>query len=102
MIIRSNAVIIGELGDIGAMHCPRCGRPYPVNPLFDHDFTNCLGCGAKLTEWNLMSRIYLIDYDRADPRLKKFVDLIEPLGEPEAEDVILALHKIMGVDLGYG
>lgn len=101
MIKRSGAIAVGGMDDLRDFRCPNCNADYSVNALFDHHLATCGICQTRLTEWNLMTRIYLIDYDHAEKSLCSMIRFLEPMGEPEAEDIVRALHTVLGVELGY-
>lgn len=83
--------------DLGAAHCPRCGVPYTVGPVFDHDPHPCLNCGATLVEWNLMNPIFIIDRDRAPEILKSIMDYLALLTEQQANIALYELFSFLGV-----
>ncbi len=82
--------------ELGSLTCPRCGHPYSVGPIFDHDPRRCSGCQTTLIEWSMITYIYLIDSERAPPIIQALVEHTAPLTEWEAEGRILDLMRFLG------
>jgi len=101
MIRKSGSVSAGGMDDLQDFRCPNCDAAYTVNALFDHHLVSCSSCNTRLTEWNLMTRIYLIDYDHAEKPLRRLIELLEQMGEPEAEDILRAVHTAVSAEFGY-
>jgi hypothetical protein len=77
--------------DQDKLTCPGCSAKFISGPLFDHDPRNCLRCGTKLIEWNLVSDIILIDVEQAPPVIRSIIHALAPLTEPDAEVQVKAL-----------
>ena len=84
--------------DMGRVVCPRCGEPYAVGPMFDHDPRVCLSCRATLIEWLMLTTIYLIDIEKAPPMVHVIVNYLAPLTEQEADSELTSLLRFLGVE----
>ena len=80
--------------------CPRCGAPYPVSSMFDHDPRFCSKCESKLIEWNLIEFIYLIDYESAPGIVKNMIDYLEDKNEHDANKEVKSILNLLclGID----
>jgi len=78
--------------------CPRCGAPYSIGPIFDHDVQTCSNCGASLVEWNMNFNIYLIDVEKAPPIVKSIIEYLAPLDEHNAFHQLLGFLRFLGVE----
>jgi len=86
------------IGKLGESKCPRCKGSYHVGPIFDHHEMKCTHCEATLTEWNLISNIYVIDIEASPKMVKLLIDYLRPLPEPEACNELLRLLRFLGVE----